>query len=255
MDWRCGLVVAAALLAGRAAAGLPAKTPAAHAAAHGGRRITPHPATWFQTPEIFELLWAMANGSDMGPGEGWFHPGQSRYGWDWLRRFDADHDGKVTRKEWPGPADWFDRLDRNHDGVLTAADFDWSDKATASRVPYRPLFFALDANGNGRISRQEWEEFFGKASKGKGYLTPEDLQHALEAALPKPPPPGQDDGPSPLTFIKGLLTGELGSFHEGPDVGEAAPDFALKTHDGKRKIRLSQYRGKKPVVMIFGSFT
>jgi copper chaperone CopZ len=38
-------------------------------------------------------------------------------------------------------------------------------------------------------------------------------------------------------------------------VGEPAPDFSLVTKDGKGKIALSDYRGKKPVVLIFGSYT
>jgi hypothetical protein len=243
-DWRWRLVASLTVLAGMAAP-----------AAAGRPQRTPHPATWIQPPEIVEMLWAMAHGVGTGPGEGWFHPGETRYGWEWVKRFDADHDGKVSRKEWPGPAEWFDRLDRNLDGVLTPADFDWSDKATAPRVPYRPLFFALDANGNGRVSRQEWDDFFKKAARGKDYMTPEDLQHALEGALPKPTPPGKDDGPSPLVFINGLLSGELGSWHEGPDIGDPAPDFTLNTHNGKQTIRLSQYRGKRPVVLVFGSFT
>jgi len=58
-----------------------------------------------------------------------------------------------------------------------------------------------------------------------------------------------------LTFFKGLLSGELGSFFEGPDIGQRAPEFALWTQDGKQQIRLSQYRNKKPVMLVFGSFT
>ncbi len=62
--------------------------------------------------------------------------------------------------------------------------------------------------------------------------------------------------PTPLTLVKGLLEGEIGSFHEGPKVGRLAPDFSLPRHDDDAKtITLSQYRGKKPVVLIFGSFT
>jgi len=38
-------------------------------------------------------------------------------------------------------------------------------------------------------------------------------------------------------------------------VGELAPDFSLITKDGKSKISLSDSRGKKPVVLIFGSYT
>jgi peroxiredoxin len=35
-----------------------------------------------------------------------------------------------------------------------------------------------------------------------------------------------------------------------PKIGQAAADFALKSHDG-RSIRLSDYRGKSNVVMVF----
>ncbi|MCW3051963.1 MAG: Iodothyronine deiodinase, partial [Chthonomonadales bacterium] len=38
-------------------------------------------------------------------------------------------------------------------------------------------------------------------------------------------------------------------------VGEAAPDFSLLMYDGKGKITLSHSFGKRPVVLIFGSYT
>jgi hypothetical protein len=38
-------------------------------------------------------------------------------------------------------------------------------------------------------------------------------------------------------------------------IGEIAPDFTLVTKDGKAKVTLADYRGKKPVVLIFGSYT
>lgn len=37
--------------------------------------------------------------------------------------------------------------------------------------------------------------------------------------------------------------------------GDMAPDFSLKTLDGTETIRLADFRGKKPVVLIFGSYT
>ena len=42
---------------------------------------------------------------------------------------------------------------------------------------------------------------------------------------------------------------------EPPKVGEPAPDFELKTLDGKETIKLSQFKGSRPVVLIFGSYT
>jgi hypothetical protein len=41
----------------------------------------------------------------------------------------------------------------------------------------------------------------------------------------------------------------------GPKVGTPAPDFTLKTLDGKGEVTLSSFRGKQPVVLIFGSYT
>jgi peroxiredoxin len=58
-----------------------------------------------------------------------------------------------------------------------------------------------------------------------------------------------------LTLVKGLAEGELGSPFEGPGLGQRTPDFSLTTQDGKRTVRLSQFHGRKPVVLIFGSFT
>lgn len=42
---------------------------------------------------------------------------------------------------------------------------------------------------------------------------------------------------------------------EQAQVGQDAPDFKLLTRDGKRSVTLSSYRGAKPVVLVFGSYT
>jgi hypothetical protein len=239
-----------------------AQSPGRPPAAKAGGAQAPH---WLRSavkgrpvPEAVEMLLAIAQGSQMGPGEGWFHPGQGRYGWKWLAaRFDANGDGKIDRREFCGPAGLFDRLDRDGDGVLTPADFDWSEKSPLARAAALadPWFYLLDANSNGRVSRAEWDAFFARASRGKGYLTREDLRAALRPPRPARQDPAASAGPSVAVLLKGLLFGELGSFREGPRVGQPAPDFALKTADGKRTVRLSQYRGKRPVVLVFGSFT
>ena len=39
------------------------------------------------------------------------------------------------------------------------------------------------------------------------------------------------------------------------EVGHAAPDFRLKTLDKTSEVSLSSFRGKSPVVLIFGSYT
>jgi hypothetical protein len=211
-------------------------------------------------PEIGEMLLAIAAGSHMGPGDGWFHAGQSRYGWAWLaKRHGIPLTGRITRKQFKGPAELFDRLDRNRDAVLTADDFDWSERSPFLQQAQMAdmWFYRLDTDSNGRISRAEWDSFFNRAAKGKKFLTRDDLREALTTS-PKPakkPPKRQAGPPFPLVLLRGLLGGELGSFREGPGIGLPAPDFTLVTHDGKRKVRLSEFRGKRPVVLVFGSFT
>jgi hypothetical protein len=219
------------------------------------RTVLRHAVGNWHCPEIVEMLWAVANGSEMGPGDGWFHAGQSRYGWDWLAaRYDGRKNGHITREEFQGPAELFERLDRDGDGTLTADDFDWSDRSPFVRQMGMTArwFRCLDTNSNGRISRAEWEAFFARAAKGKDHLTREDLRVALNPPLPSK---GSGDEPSPLVLLRGLLNGELGSLWEGPAINQQAPDFVLRTQDGERQIRLSEFRGKKPVVLVFGSFT
>jgi hypothetical protein len=39
------------------------------------------------------------------------------------------------------------------------------------------------------------------------------------------------------------------------DVGDSAPDFRLPTLDKTSEVSLASFRGSKPVVLIFGSYT
>jgi len=40
-----------------------------------------------------------------------------------------------------------------------------------------------------------------------------------------------------------------------PKVGDMAPDFELFNVSGEESVRLSGFRGKRPLVLVFGSFT
>jgi peroxiredoxin len=40
-----------------------------------------------------------------------------------------------------------------------------------------------------------------------------------------------------------------------PKAGELAPDFTLRDATGEVAVTLSDFRGKRPVALIFGSFT
>ena len=218
-------------------------------------------------PEGVEMLWAIVRGSDMGPNDGWFHPAQSHYSWKWLAdRFDKDADGAIELKEFQGPVELFDRLDRDHDGAISEDDLDWSDQskylqqsALASRMIGR-----MDANSNGRVTKLEWDAIFDRLAQDKKYLVAEDLRRGFfnPPARPKPvekdakPAPAvASDEPTTLVLLKGLISGEIGAWSEGPALGDKAPDFMLKTIDEKEIVHLSDKLGDQPIVLIFGSFT
>lgn len=42
---------------------------------------------------------------------------------------------------------------------------------------------------------------------------------------------------------------------ESPKVGDLAPDFELQDPEGNVRVRLSDFRGKRPVALVFGSYT
>jgi Ca2+-binding EF-hand superfamily protein len=65
---------------------------------------------------------------------------------------DADHDGRLTSREWHGSRDAFQWLDRNNDGVLTRAEVVGDDMQPTTR----PLFDRLDIDHNSRITLNEW---------------------------------------------------------------------------------------------------
>jgi thiol-disulfide isomerase/thioredoxin len=202
-------------------------------------------------PESVRMLIAIARGK-MGAEEGWFGPARTRYNWAWLaKRCKADPQAGIPRDKFPGPTGWFAALDRDGDGRIGRGDLDWSPgnpyvqaSAAASR-----LFRQMDARGKGRVSREDLLAFFKKVGKGKDHLTSEDLRDALFGTYL------QGDAPSPEVLLRGLFASELGSLKEGPPLGGDAPDFELKTADGKQAVRLSSLLGKRPVVLVLGNYT
>jgi hypothetical protein len=163
----------------------------------------------------------------------------------------------------------FKRLDRDHNGAITKDDLDWSaGNLLLGDSPANQVFNRLDRDSNGRVTHKEINQFFKQAAGEFEFLTPEDLRNALGFRES----PGRQrrgrGGPQPgirWKMFQRLLNGELGSLESGPDLDEMAPDFKLPllVHDAEKTklvltdkfVRLSDSRGKRPVVLIFGSFT
>ncbi|MDH3685425.1 MAG: hypothetical protein OEP95_04325 [Myxococcales bacterium] len=51
------------------------------------------------------------------------------------------------------------------------------------------------------------------------------------------------------------LEWQLANDVRSPKVGDLAPDFELQDPSGEETIRLSSFRGKRPVALVFGSYT
>jgi hypothetical protein len=179
---------------------------------------------------------------------------KSRYNWEWLaRRHGIGVRESLAPSRFQGPSQLFDQLDRNGDGVIDASDFEWSPRApfVQQQASAMSLFNRLNADGDDVISAKEWEALFKRIAGNSRGATAEDLRRELFA----PPARPSVNPPTRWSRLFGYFAGELGSFHEGPNPGEAAPDFVLSRQDGLGLIRLSEYRDKKPVVLVFGSFT
>ena len=55
-----------------------------------------------------------------------------------------------------------------------------------------------------------------------------------------------------LVLLVGALTGGLANGDTPSKVGDVLTDFTLKGIDGK-EVSLKQFRGKKPVLLVFGA--
>lgn len=207
--------------------------------------------------EFLQMWDAIVSGAGIGPGAGWFKPSQARYTWERLaKHFDRDSDGRVTAKELGSP-ELFVVLDRDRDQAITADDLDWSENATYFRQMNhaQQLLRQADGDNSRAITQEEWAALFNRVAQGKKTLDAQDLRALLYPAPPAPKGKGGGGMPPKEILLYGLLTGEIGSGAEGPALNAIAPDFTLADPESKKKITLSEYRTKKPVVLIFGSFT
>jgi hypothetical protein len=237
---------------------------------HGKTRVK-QGLSWLLEREAVGHLLFMATDTRGGTGGGgWYRPSQTRYAWDWLKqRFDQDGDGAVSFKEFAGPREWFEALDKTGDGVLRADDFDWNGDTPLAKASSKakPLFSQIDRDGNGQITHDEWKLWFDALSRGRGYIAQDDLLPLfMERKFGGKGGTGGAKGNagggkknastgSRLPVLCSYIAGDVGSVSEGPAVNALAPTFTLSTVDGKSKLDFAEHKGKKPQVLIFGSFT
>jgi EF-hand domain pair len=84
-----------------------------------------------------------------------------------MHMIDANKDGKISKDEWVAyQTRVFMALDKNGDGVLDVEEFYGNPKAIdfatggfASALETKQMFGKIDANGDGKVSREEYLNF------------------------------------------------------------------------------------------------
>jgi hypothetical protein len=198
------------------------------------------------------MLQTVQTGESLGPGQAWYKSSQRRHDWDWLSgQFDRNLDRRITSDELSAAPVLFGRLDRDGNGVVTGEDLDWTEKSTWVQKETQSLWLLrqIDRDGDGRITGKEWNDYFQRFAGEKAFLNANDIREAMLVERARGRKSYED------YWVRSLFEGDLGSPLEGPRVGDAAPDFTLTDSYGLNPISLSQFRGNKPVVLVFGSFT
>lgn len=210
---------------------------------------------------------------------------QGRGGDRWpffAERYDKDKDGAISAQEYGRGAETFRRLDANNDGQLTQADFAGDSQGrrrggqgrgarNGNLQRGRLLARGLDRDRSGDISKAEWTKLlkllpdegefaekrlheYGISRRTSGRLmTLFDLSGdgkvtRKEVELLHGNFDANQDGV--------LSKAELSSAARTASKGQRAPDFDLPTlTDTKKTVKLSSFAGKKPVALIFGSYT
>lgn len=151
--------------------------------------------------------------------------------WELLtREHDKNGDGKITRKEYTRDDEHWKRLDKNDDGVLLRDEI---------------------MGGSGERGRGRGGARRGRGERGPGVGRRGDSRGGERGVAPKVGtvapdfdlevlPPATKDAPLPL-----------GKLPKAKSKKQAGTTKAA----GLKTIKLSSFKGKRPVALIFGSYT
>ena len=103
-----------------------------------------------------------------------------------------------------------------------------------------------------RFPEREWNSK-GDHSLNPKKVTREELQRRGGGAAGRGS--GREGGSQGRTGEKNTPPARGERHQDQLKLGDLAPDFTLPDQAGKQKVTLSSFRGKKPVVLIFASYT
>jgi hypothetical protein len=134
------------------------------------------------------------------------------------------------RSTAPKVASALERFDKNKDGSLDRSEVP---------EPMARRFKEIDSDGDGKLNARELERAAGRPGRRRP---------GAPATKPSTRP-----GDRPGEIITPAARDE-----RHPDTlkaGDVAPDFTLPDTTGTKEVTLSGFRGKRPVVLIFASYT
>ena len=189
-------------------------------------------------------------------------------------RYDKNGDGRITAEEYPRGKAKFVAYDADTDGVLTAADFEEVGGMDFGRMRLGRSIMAADLDESGDVEAEEWKAWLDSLGADRDGVIPESEFKAPEsgrrgggrsASLDR-----DGDGKLELSDLELVYIlvdtngdGDLDAhelsgrpYQVAAKVGRKAPDFELAlAKDVERKVRLSSFAGKRPVALVFGSYT
>jgi hypothetical protein len=108
----------------------------------------------------------------------------------------------------------------------------------------------FDEDKDGKVSK---DEFPGRAERFD--RVDENQDGFIEKSEINKRPPGGGRGASMGPPSGGRPPGFPPREDKGPKVGDVAPPFKLASLDGKEEFELNTFKGARPVVLLFGSYT
>ncbi len=170
---------------------------------------------------------------------------------------------KILQEAWPDRPEWLDMYTAILNDEVIGPKYGWFRTAvTQTRFGWDATRKRFDRDGDNRVARQEFPgsdaDFAPLDRDYDGALTEADFDFSDGNSQQATGPArrmSRGDQPSKATLIRGLFHQEIGSLQPGPKLNEPAPDFTLRTDDGKTEITLSKQIGPEPIVLIFGNFT
>lgn len=132
----------------------------------------------------------------------------------------------------------FSGADTNEDGKVSATELEtYVSGKLQGFDQFKELMKELDADNDGSLSEEEF---------GNRMTAVRLLMGQGQAARETPKMKSKDTEDEKPKKKKGK---------PALKVGDVAPPFNLDSLDGKSKTELAQFKGSKPVILIFGSYT